>query len=514
MKRNFAKNAIILCCLMMISKAIGALFRLPLTWIVGAEGLGLYQIVFPVYTLILTLTSAYIPQTLSRLVAENNAKNNFSRSQQLYIIANILVLLLSIIGAVLISIFARNIAGLQGNYGAKVCYFAIAPAIIFVGAISTLRGYFQGCEMMIPTGVVSLIEQAIKAVAGLILAKAFIVWGVVWGVFGALLGITISEIVAFIYLYVSYFITRRKTKFKVSRADVKPCLKLIASTCWPIALSGLIMPLVAFIDSALVVNLLSRTLETSEATAQFGLSSGIIGSLINLPVVLSLSVAMAVLPRLTSCNVKQNVAEVKRTVTSALFITLTLTLPCALGFVFLSKNIIILLYGNSLTSSHIVLASTLLRVGAVSVIFLAATQVLSSVLQGLGRLIIPLVALVFPGLVKIAVNYFLIPTAAFGILGDQVANIACYVVATVINLCFAVRFINKSILIDLLKLILAGSAMCGIVSVILGVSGLSNIIEIGLSVVGAAVVYFGILAMLYRKQLILFINNRKGKQIM
>ena len=84
---------------MMLAKAIGAVFRLPLTWILGAEGIGLYQIVFPVYSLILTLTSAFIPQALSKLISACNAKRDYSGARQVFVVSTIITLILSLTGA-------------------------------------------------------------------------------------------------------------------------------------------------------------------------------------------------------------------------------------------------------------------------------------------------------------------------------------------------------------------------------------------------------------------------------
>lgn len=134
-----------------IAKLIGAFYRVPLTNILGAEGMGIYQLVFPVYALFMTLSTAGIPTALSRIVAEHRARGEGAKK---YLAAALLTLVaLSALAGILVTALSRVLAEWQGNPAAAGGYVAIAPAIFFVGVIAGLRGWFQGEMYMLPTAL-------------------------------------------------------------------------------------------------------------------------------------------------------------------------------------------------------------------------------------------------------------------------------------------------------------------------------------------------------------------------
>jgi len=259
MKKNlFFKGAIVLIISNLIGKVIGAVYRLPLAKIVGGVGMGQYQLTFPLYCLILTISTSGIPVAISKLVAEYNSQKRFNDSKKLLKTSIVYLSLISLIGALIVVFGAKIIAKWQGNIDTYICYYGIAPAILFVGVLSAFRGYFQGNLTMFPTAVSNLIEQVLKLFFGLYMANRLIVYGSEYAVFGALVGISISELFALVYLVVSYLIYSKKHKFE-DKNEVKTYRFLsrqLMNLAVPITLGGLIAPLTSMVDSFLVVNLL------------------------------------------------------------------------------------------------------------------------------------------------------------------------------------------------------------------------------------------------------------------
>lgn len=169
-KRTMAGNAALLSVFSIIAKVISALYRVPLTSVLGAEGMGMYQLVFSIYALILALTTGGIPVAVSRLTSENNALKKDSR----IVLKNALLSVVgtSLVLAALLCVLSGFVARIQGNEGVKSGYYVIAPAVVFVGALSMFRGWFQGNNDVIPTAVSGLFEQAFKLAFGLTLAKS------------------------------------------------------------------------------------------------------------------------------------------------------------------------------------------------------------------------------------------------------------------------------------------------------------------------------------------------------
>ena len=205
MAKSFVKGAVLLTVCGFIGKVIGAFYRIPFSYIVGAEGVGLYQLVYPLFTLMLTISSSGLPSSISKLLSEQWASGQYSLARKTFKFSMMFLLVFSFIGSLIIATFAYPISQLQGNTNAFGCYLAICPAVFFVGIISGFRGFFQAKENMVPTAVSGLIEQIVKLVVGLGFAYLFRE-SVVKATMGALLGVTISEVVASVYLIIKYYI--------------------------------------------------------------------------------------------------------------------------------------------------------------------------------------------------------------------------------------------------------------------------------------------------------------------
>ncbi|MEG1609047.1 MAG: oligosaccharide flippase family protein, partial [Clostridia bacterium] len=317
-----------------VAKIVGAIYRIPLTNIIGIDGIAQYQLVFPFFSLLIAIICGGAPTTISRLVAYQSCKqlglddcdnlnanavavnnndlistavNSSKRStavarpscranSNLLVTAFFYISIFSLLGSVICVLLARPLSQLQGNNNIAVCYMAIAPCVFFVGIASVLKGYFLGKGNMSPSSISNLVEQIVKLTLGLVFAKVFMRYGKIYSVAGALVAITLAEIVELIILIVMYAISRP------TRPDnLKACLsansKLLFSNLAPITLSGLIFPIVAFVDSLVIISLiLLKTPDTALATSQYGLLSGPVNSLINMPVVLSLALSMAIVP--------------------------------------------------------------------------------------------------------------------------------------------------------------------------------------------------------------------------
>ena len=185
--KGFVKGALILIIFNLIGKVIGAIYRIPLANLLGPVGIGEYQLVFPLYSLLLAISVSGIPVAISRIVAEYNSKGQFGDSKKLLRLAILYLFVLSIVSAGIIVICSKFISKLQGNPEIYLCYYGIAPAILFVGLLSVFRGYFQGNLNMLPTALSNLFEQVGKLVFGLLFATRLLKFGTVYGVFGALL---------------------------------------------------------------------------------------------------------------------------------------------------------------------------------------------------------------------------------------------------------------------------------------------------------------------------------------
>lgn len=244
-------GALLLAAGGLIAKFVGALYKIPLTNILGTNGMGLYYLVFPFYSLLLVLISSGVSLAVSRLVSLERINKNKRNEIIIFKTSLLYIFCLSLIFAFSLVFLSGNLATLQGNVNAKLGYVAIAPSIVFASLIAVIRGYFQGQENMVPTLVNNILEQIVKLVAGLILANLFLKKGIMFAVFGAILGVTISEFFALILIVANYLIYKHKFIYKIEtpkspNLTYGQALKKIVCYAYPATLSAIIVPITSF----------------------------------------------------------------------------------------------------------------------------------------------------------------------------------------------------------------------------------------------------------------------------
>ena len=170
-KSGFLKGAAWIAAGGFIAKIIGALYRIPLTNLIGGYGLGLYQMVYPVYCMLLTVSATGIPSSIAKLTAERVGKGE--TGLPVFKTAMRIFLLIGVIGTVLMCLLAPFLSAAQGSREVLGGYFTLAPSVLLVSAISVFRGYFQGRNNMMPTALSEITEQAVKVGFGLLFACLF-----------------------------------------------------------------------------------------------------------------------------------------------------------------------------------------------------------------------------------------------------------------------------------------------------------------------------------------------------
>jgi len=491
-KQSFVSGALTLAGASIVCRLLGVGLRIPLANIVGNYGMGLYQMVFPLYALLLIVSSAGVPIAISKMVARSvsgqagergdtqttslhrSAKQaedqrgvhvcqsrTSSHASPPQILINAIVLL-GTIGLVISALFfglSHLIASLQGNTQIGPVYMAIAPAVFLVCIIGAFRGYFQGLGNMIPTGTSQIVEQIVKVGTGLALAILLLPHGVAWAVFGAILAVTISELIALVVLILIYLIHRKRLVNacrggnlppEKQTPSIKPALSIrlmwnILKKSFPITLLASVFPLLLVFDSMVVINMLrSGGASETVATQLYGISSGTVHTLINMPAVLGVAIGMAVIPMVARLLAQKNIDEAQQKFALALKLIFVFGLFFALFYIVFGREMIILLYERAFNGNadHLHIASILLKIEAGMILLMGASQVFTSLLQGASKSYQPLLALAIGGVAKIAFQLVFIRTP-MGIFAVSIGNVLMFAIAFSINLFFVWRFFKK-----------------------------------------------------------------------
>lgn len=418
-KRKLVSGAAILAIGSIVAKLLGALYRIPLTNILGAEGVGMYQLVFPVYALFMTLSTAGIPTALSRIVAEKRALAEPARK---YLFSA--MLLLATLGAVFTTLtfsLSKYIAIWQGNSDTTFGFMIIAPSILLVCLISGFRGWFQGQMYMLPTAVSNIVEQVVKLAVGIGLSVALMPRGVEYAVFGALLGVTISEVCALVYLFITYLVKRKENKGKARLLERNEARQMFG-VIFNIAFVAILLPLSNFFDSIIIVNMLKAGgLDSASATAQYGLFSGPVNSLINMPIVVIMSLAIAIVPAVSMSRVRRDIDSIMLKSRLSIKLAYLIGVPFAFFFAVFAPRILRIVY-PTLSFTDLKIATNLLRIVSANVVLLSSMQIYVSLLQALDKTKYAILSLVFAITVKIILSLTLV--RFIGIIGASIASLA------------------------------------------------------------------------------------------
>lgn len=473
--RSFVLSAIILALGGFFAKAIGVLYKVPLTNILGSNGMGLYYLIFPVYSLIIVVCSSGVSVALATEVARCRKRRDRYNEQKILRVALVFSFVLSAFFTIIILCVSRPLSYLQGNVNASLGYIAIAPAIILSSMIATLRGYFQGVENMIPTTVSLIIEQIVKLAFGLILAHRMCMYGIQYAVLGAIIGVTISEVVALIIIAINFFVFKGQmyynyrimcrrykgglnplicikhpnicspnrqckgvfnTNTEVERYTTFVALKKLLKILIPATLSSIVIPIATMIDSFIIINLLvSSGYSLAVSTSLYGLWGGVVQSFISLPVIVIAGVSTSLVPSLSGVVAGNNVENVGRRV--AFFVKITWALAVimfVLVFLF-AEDILTFLYGDGLSREvidELFYATKMLKIASVTIIYYAFLQTFTAILQAIGKPHIPVFCLLISLAVRIVLTIALVRIPNINIFGAIISHVIFLAIPTVL----------------------------------------------------------------------------------
>lgn len=468
-KKSFVQGAVILGVAGIIIKALGAVFRIPLGNLIGDEGMAYYQAAYPIYVLFLTVATAGIPIAISRMVSERIAVGNNEGAHRVFRIS---FLLLFVIGATSFSICffgASQIVTLMGLPDAVYAMKSIAIALLVVPLMAAYRGYFQGQQNMTPTAISQVVEQFFRVGCGLFLAYMLMTKGTQYAAAGASFGAVAGAIGGFIVVVIIYIIKRNQIKQKFpsinsfERESSFSILGRIFVIAIPITIGAAIMPIMNFIDAALVMNRLQETgWEYSQAKSLYGQLTGFAGPFINFPQVLTQAVAMSIVPAIAASYKLKDYNSLRNDVQIGLRIAIIVGLPCALGLMALAEPIMIMIY--PLRKASAIGAAPCLFIMAFGVIFLSTIQTLTGVLQGIGKQMIPVRNLFIGAIFKIIATYFLTGIPSINAKGAAIGTVIAYIIAAMLDLRAVQKYTGAKFDITLtyIKPAVSGIIMAGI----------------------------------------------------
>ena len=488
-KQSFLHGALILMVAIALVKIIGALFKIPLAWILTPVGNGYFGTAYALYFPIFSLATAGFPIAISRLVSENSARGRYRDIRQIHTVSIKIFIVLGIVAFSIMFFGAKPYVqyAVSNNPGeALPAIYALAPAIFFNSMMAIYRGYYEGLRNMYPTAISEIVEALSKLIFGLSAAamviqsgmREFAASGTVYGIkrataeyaklatlpyaaAGAIFGVTIGSVIGFIFLFFyhkkhSDGITHEMLQNSPRPIPMRVTTSRLIRTAIPIALGSLAVNLSTLIDSTFLQKRINDIMAdhsqviltmykdvipasviqlNNVSTFLFGCFSNA-STLFMLVPAITQAFGVSALPNVTEAWTSGNPKRIKKSIESVLRIVAMITIPAGLGLSVLSSPIAGLLYGANNAPSVIGKILVLLGLGA---IFAAMSTPINSMLQAVGRVDLPVKLLVFGLAIKLVLNYTLVGIPEINVMGAGTGTLVCYMFITVFSLYFLCR---------------------------------------------------------------------------
>ena len=343
-KQSLVKATFVLGLAGIFAKFLGIFFRWPLIMLIGDEGIGYYQMSYPLYMFFIAVSSG-IPIAISKMVSERNAVGD---KEGVVIVIRKALLLMMVIGGsftFFICFFSKGIVGvLKWDDKSYYSLIGIAFAPLFISVVSAFRGFFQGLQNMNPTAISQIIEQFGRVMVGVGLAYIYLPKGIEYSAGGAAFGAVAGAILAGVYLLAKYLYIKKDFKIKVKNKDSGVILRLLYIAI-PISIGAAVSSIMSLIDSIIVPQkLLLAGFSHREATTLYGQLTGKAFVLINVPLTLSIALCASLVPIISEAYILKKESEITSKLQMAYTVSMVIAIPSFFGLFFMSNPILSLIF--------------------------------------------------------------------------------------------------------------------------------------------------------------------------
>lgn len=391
----------ILAMASMIVRVIGLLYRAPLTAIIGDEGNGYYGTAYNIYTIILMVSSYSMPSAISKLMAQKLAVGEYRNANRVFRCALMYGVLVGLVGSGLLFFGARFLVP-----DVAVCVLQVfAPTVFLFGILGSMRGYFQARGSMVPTSVSQILEQLANAVVSIAAAWLLMQTAVgadptrraQLGAMGSALGTGAGVLIALLFMVFCFRRSKEGRKAEIlsdatgKEEKYRIFLRDTILVITPFMLSGVIMNLTTSLNQTIYMRMLIDLKGAGETatTTLYGIFSNKAVVISNIPISIATAVSSAIIPGISAAYARRDETGARRQVGNAIRITSIVAIPSAVGLAVLARPITMLMFPQM---ESLELASSLLSLLAVTVIFYSISTITNAALQSIGRMNLPLVS--------------------------------------------------------------------------------------------------------------------------
>ena len=426
-------------------KIIGLLFKIPLSHLLGDEGMGYFNSAYTIYSWLYVIATAGLPIAVSILIARAEERKDREEIATILRSAMITLSLIGALGSVAMLSLSMPLSHMIGSPGSRAAIVAIAPTLLLGSISGGIRGYFQGKRNMIPTAT----SQLLEALGKLIL-------GILFGLYAsrrempttavaayAIFGVTLGAVAGTTYLIIRILCERRTAGFggvRIYREREVRTFRSLIRLAFPITLSASVTSMTSLIDLACIMNLLPKAgYSEQQATALFGNYSTLVVPISHAPAILIAPISSSLIPYLSAELEKGNKERAARLSETTLRFVSLLTLPAMLYLGIFGKRILSLVFSESSAT----VAAPVLAVLSPSVFFFGLMSVTNAILESGGHCYITLRSMIVGAVIKTFCAVALIGHPGYGIAGAAIGSVACYAISSLLNMLALHRSLGR-----------------------------------------------------------------------
>lgn len=446
-KQGFLLGSFILIASNIIVKIIGALYKIPLHRLIGDEGMGYFSTAYNFYSLLLTFSTIGPPAAISAMISAAYAKKDSNTVIRIFKISLALFFAVGFMTSFGLLMLSGKAAALIGNRNAALSIAAITPAVFFMCIVSVMRGYFQGLSNMVPTAVSQLVEAICKLALGLGIAaflryKGYPVYVIAAGTIS---GISAGTLLSAAYLVICKKKHKIKTELNKKALSGRYIMRALLTAALPITISSCVMSLTRFIDNYFILSRLRDIGYTAQsANIAYGNYEALVVTIFSAPAAIVSSVAVAVIPAVSSAIVLENKTLLQKNIESSLRISNIIAMPAGALFMLMPYQILSILYNEKSALT----ASGLLKISGISAVLITLVTLTASIIQAAGKSHLPLISTLVGCAVKTVSGYLMLGSRKFGIRGAAISTLLCYCVIFSINIICLLKIARVKIMIS------------------------------------------------------------------
>ncbi len=439
---SIVKGTLILTIAGFITRIIGFFYRIFLSNTMGAELLGIYQLIFPVYAICFTIFATGIQTSISRLVAAELAKRNTKNVYKILRIGILISVILAAIISVLVYFYADLIAArflleVRSTDSVRI----LAVVFPFCGITACINGYYYGLKQAGVPAITQLLEQIIRVIIVYVIAMYLGGGSISVTCEIAVIGLVAGEVASCLYNVAALFVTKSPSKTMTLPPDpmAKPSgrkviFKDLMVLSIPLSANRLLLSILHSIEAVLIPAMLRRSgLSTEASLTAFGVLNGMSIPFIMFPTALVNALAVLILPAISEAQAINNDKLIGKTTAISVKYSLIIGIISTGLFIIFGEDLGNTVFHNAACGEYLMILAWLCP-------FMYLTTTLSSIINGLGKAHVTFINSIIGTLCKIALIMVLIPSR--GINGYLVALLIGQLIITGLDVFAVLRYVT------------------------------------------------------------------------